>query len=457
MKNLLTSTCRVLLIVLIKLQPANAQYPYFNKLYNHTPTYSSLGSHVVFDSNKFLVTNEFKLYYPYREVAVLTILDSMGNVQLTKEIALPDSLRSTDFNIIYHNNFFYLAFDFWNVYDTSDHLDTRKYALIKMDKYLDTLWLKYYDRADLTDEYCASITLLHDGLLLSGCADNLGLSVWNSYHFMKVDYNGNQIWHKTYIELSDHADIKSAIELPDYSIIAVGERFNYYDCVAFKLNSNGNLLWKKVYDNGMTESFERIIPTHAGDGLIFSGYCNNNFDYTTESAPSPFIMKVNNDGVILWKKMISTQSGVAQSLYPLNNGNYITAYSTTSVGALYAEDTMHVCEFDDLGNLIIQKKLKSPKPDRRGLLFNIFPAPFGGFYMTGCGSLITIPWVTYIDRCYSQAPDSACVLSDVEYILQQETYVSPSRPTHSIQKPCCIGTSMMPSKTPRFKCIMAWV
>lgn len=135
------------------------------------------------------------------------------------------------------------------------------------------------------------------------------------------------------------------------AIYNIGEGENE-ESIITKLNSDGNVLWEKIYPFNENISFRKLIA------------CSNNSDFLvlgTSSENSLFLLRINSQGTILWKKKLSDPISYNMpdtkdfnTLIDLGNENYVIGF-TESISP--ESSFTVVIKFDANGTIIAQKKL----------------------------------------------------------------------------------------------------
>jgi hypothetical protein len=169
---------------------------------------------------------------------------------------------------------------------------------------------------------------------------------WNPF-IMKLNLAGDAIWAKHYdcgIRQDELYDIK---ELPNGYLIAAGVEYgNGTDLLNFnlmKLDSAGNLLWRKAYRRTYNEycySFE-LTPDN---GFILVGLSTDSGSTNSKG----LIIKTDSLGQMLWAKNIKPIGGSnnIKKIIKLNNGNYVC------MGAWYTSPSTYLFEMDTAGTVI---------------------------------------------------------------------------------------------------------
>lgn len=107
------------------------------------------------------------------------------------------------------------------------------------------------------------------GIGVSGWTDSSGAGSYD-FDFMKLDSNGNVLWHKTY-GTPENEQIRSWYQLADGGFALVGVRFigTVWRIYVVRIDSIGNLLWSKTYVNWLGDGVY-IRETFNGELLIIS-------------------------------------------------------------------------------------------------------------------------------------------------------------------------------------------
>jgi hypothetical protein len=104
------------------------------------------------------------------------------------------------------------------------------------------------------------------------------------------------------------------------------------DIFVIKLNSNGNIIWKKTFGGGK-ESGNSIVPTKDG-GYVLNGETSSNvgdFSGMNKGGEDIFVIKLNSNGDIVWKKTFGGSSvEIGRSITTTTDGGYVLSGRTNS-------------------------------------------------------------------------------------------------------------------------------
>lgn len=164
---------------------------------------------------------------------------------------------------------------------------------------------------------------------------------------VKVDGNGNVIWQKTYGSV--HSEVLDIQPTNDGGYVVAGELRlpNYLGYWVMKLDSNGVVSWQKAYsrvlyiDNNLT-----AIKQTADGGYVVGGYSN-----VTGFGRHAWVLKLDANGNIIWQKLY--RQGIESFIYDLdvtNDGGIIMTGATNF--ELTAYDDLWFIKLDGDGSIV---------------------------------------------------------------------------------------------------------
>ena len=222
-------------------------------------------------------------------------LDSNGNVVWEKLV----SGSSNDVGISIHETSdggYILAAD-----TNSFGAGLNDVLVIKFDQNGNAIWQKTYGLSG--KDVVSSIKETSDGgYVITGYTDSFGVN--ENIFVIKVDSSGNIIWQ--YIYDSNGIDFsEKIIETQDGNYLVIGYTLaaggTTFDLLVFKLDTNGNILWQKVYDTSFNVYVNSAIETSDGGylitGNIYQGGTGNGF-----------LIKLDKDGIPQWAKVFDSGS-----------------------------------------------------------------------------------------------------------------------------------------------------
>ena len=172
--------------------------------------------------------------------------------------------------------------------------DVARHYIIKTDSLGNQLWYKLNGTFEY-NSFCR-ITVLQDssGYILSGSMDYNDGNL-HQYYVAKMDRQGNIIWEKSFGEpILGEGFVAPAIELPDHSLILLGQQDSYRGRLV-KTSSSGDTLWTRHLEgppNFIMASQVSSVFLCADKGFLISGasYGPNNWDV--------WVMKLDSNGCL---------------------------------------------------------------------------------------------------------------------------------------------------------------
>jgi hypothetical protein len=219
----------------------------------------------------------------------------------------------------------------------------------------DSIWFKYYG-IDSTLAYIGAWVLKtkDDGYLISG---SKGDTADGNIYVVKTDSDGNFEWDyellgNKYDQAYDAAETSNH----DYLIVGWTRSFgngniSYRDAIVVCIDSIGNYKWKKTFGvSNLTEIFFRIKNTIDGNFIICGAEGNQNGYGNGE------LWKIDSLGNLIWKKKYQTNSNVSEfyGLTELQNGDIITVGS--DVNTIHGNGEGWILKVDNLGNKINDRR-----------------------------------------------------------------------------------------------------
>lgn len=170
-------------------------------------------------------------------------------------------------------------------------------------------------------------------------------------YVVKTNSYGKKIWENYFGgDLDDGLrDIK---ETQDGGFVAVGYTYSFSseslrsDAYLVKVNSGGNLLWYKTFDEGGSEVANSILVT-AGGGFILVG-TSDDLDIGSRKM---YLVRTDREGNKSWSRMygIGTYQDTAYSMTEASNGDFVIA-GEAFFGASSGQNDIALLRIDKDGN-----------------------------------------------------------------------------------------------------------
>lgn len=217
--------------------------------------------------------------------------------------------------------------------------------VIRTDKYGKVLWSNTYG-GNYDDGASDVVQTPDSNFVIVGTSSSFGAGQAQVY-LLKIDEDGNKIWEKTFGENKDVA-ASNIRNTTDGDFIITGNTKdtpdNSRDALLLKVDKNGILLWKKHYGTSDGESAVGITLTSDG-GYIFTGSDANG----SSGDFNVYCVKTDADGNALWTKTYGGPNWEGGStIITTQDGGYMISGYTVSYGA-GAEDGFLV-KIDKDGN-----------------------------------------------------------------------------------------------------------
>ena len=219
--------------------------------------------------------------------------------------------------------------------------------LIKMDHQGNMIWDRTYGGSN-ADMAWSLVQTNDGGYAVAGLTGSKGAGDAD-FWLIKLDHQGNMIWDRTYGG-SDADKARSLIQTTDGGYAVAGFTFSkgagVADLWVIKLDYQGNMIWDRTYGE-------------SGDGMAFSliqttdgGYAVAGFTFSKGAGDADFwVIKLDHQGNMIWDRTYGgSDADMAWSLTQTTDSGYAVAGLTGSKGAGVAD--FWVIKLDHQGNMI---------------------------------------------------------------------------------------------------------
>ncbi len=245
----------------------------------------------------------------------------------------------------------------------SDNLDVQAW-IVKLDANGNVIWEKKFG-GNGSDGASAIQQTKDGGYIFAGTYNHERLSPYipsEDYDMwiVKLDANGNIVWEKKLG--GPYMDYANAIQqTSDGGYIVAG----VYECVendihhdeawVIKLDSNGNVVWKKKL--GGNESvwwYANDVKQTSDGGYIVVGQI---YDHRNLNS-SALIVKLDANGNIIWEKRLGEgEMNGANAVQQTKDGGYVVAGVWTNTSVIWLDTQAWIIKLDSNGNVVWEKKL----------------------------------------------------------------------------------------------------
>ncbi|TET23186.1 MAG: hypothetical protein E3J71_03155, partial [Candidatus Stahlbacteria bacterium] len=196
--------------------------------------------------------------------------------------------------------------------------------LLKTDSDGDTLWTKTWaaENPTMTDAgNCVSQT--SDGGYIIACYADFSSATYDGIVVMKTDDKGDTLWsYRDTIWF-----MECVAQTTDDAYVATG--FNNNDMFLIKLDSEGTLLWKKVYGDAKQDyrDFGWCVQANPDGGGVVAGQYSYNYDLEVGDA---WLLRFDSDGDTSWTRTYGSNPGFDEAYWvqPTSDGGYVLAGAT---------------------------------------------------------------------------------------------------------------------------------
>lgn len=156
----------------------------------------------------------------------------------------------------------------------------------------------------------------------------------DNVYLVRTYANGTMKWNYTYGDAEADENGNAMVLSSDGSFVICGNYYSAGDTDAFllKVNSNGTLVWNKIY-NSTYESYAYSVVATSDGGYALAGSL---YDYDTYNNDM-YLIKTDANGIYQWNQTYgNTDSDYAYSVIQAKDGGYVLAgYTSSSITHSY--------------------------------------------------------------------------------------------------------------------------
>ncbi len=248
--------------------------------------------------------------------------------------------------------------------------------LVKTDDAGNIQWQQQYDYGFGDDDRAHSVWQTSDGGYIIAGQTWLLHGAFGNYdmYIIKTDGSGNVQWQKVFFWENEGGDWALSVQqLSDGGYIIGGlTQSSVWASYILRLDGSGNVLWSNIYPGAWQSECYDIQPTPDG-GFLFTG---TESSFTTDT--DLLITKLNSDGNLVWKKIYGTvDAEQGESIQQLQDGGYVIAGMSSHGAGGY---DMYVVRTDANGDSLWSRTIGGSSDDRA---FSVVSADAGSYILTG--------------------------------------------------------------------------
>lgn len=196
------------------------------------------------------------------------------------------------------------------------------------------------------------------------------------YWGIKLDTNGNIIWRKyfggtntdTCYGVTETTDGYLMVGSSDSNDVDINNNKGSYDFWVVKINKTGTLLWEKSFGGDEIDEARAITPTNDGNFIIIGDTRSTNKDVTQNNGGADlWAIKIDIEGNLLWQKNYGGNSfDVGRSIHKTLDGGFLISGSSRSADNEFTNKGQNdalILKIDANGNLLWQKTVGGTEID----------------------------------------------------------------------------------------------
>ena len=193
------------------------------------------------------------------------------------------------------------------------------------------------------------------GYILAGSMDRAVTAEIDAW-VMKLDSAGNVVWRRTFDSGNlDHFAVVRPTAEGDYLVAGLtpSPRAGESDALILKLDTSGNLIWQKAYGGMRGGNAADLRPTPDGGSIVAGLTYEERLDAAFGVG---WVLKLDPSGDIVWQKTYAGTVPAGRGFRVIQmtaNGGYIAAGAMSSPG-------VWVVQLDAAGNIVWQKTYAAP-------------------------------------------------------------------------------------------------
>lgn len=235
--------------------------------------------------------------------------------------------------------------------------------VIKIDSMGVIEWSKNYGEVGNNSFY--SVTTTKDEGYVAVGKYNLVpfLDDFNIFWIVKLDSNGEKIWERTSGE-NNNISANNVIESSNGELIICGtnklrESSIKTDIRILKLNSKGDYIWERLFGGSSDDVVNSLLETNDNNYIIAGYTYSNDGDISGNNGLSDgWVMKIDTNGKILWSKVYGgSGTDKLNSISNTKDGGYLVAGKSNSSTVYRGKNDLYwIMKLDKDGNVLWERR-----------------------------------------------------------------------------------------------------
>lgn len=240
--------------------------------------------------------------------------------------------------------------------EVPSNLGMHDFFIFKTDSEGNLIWVKSHGFLS-HDHAHKIINTLDGGYFVVGYVDYAGIGKSNKgvlhgvgeFYGIKLDANGNKLWDK-YFGGTQNDRVFDVVQANDDGYVMVGysessdfdvnDNHGSYDYWVVKINTNGDLVWKKSYGGSELDQAYGIAKNLNNTYLITGTSNSMDGDISSnKGANDVWIINIDDNGALLWEKSFGGSGfDTSNSIRMISNGNFLISGHTRSMDGQITEN-----------------------------------------------------------------------------------------------------------------------
>jgi len=182
----------------------------------------------------------------------------------------------------------------------------------------------------------------------------------SSASILKTNTNGNLLWYKLYAYAPTTNNVTASLLLPNDNYVIAGNMsdsaWSDNSSFIFRADSNGNLIWSKIYSFNLPNIYLNSLSNY--DGSIYAGGTVNNSP--TGTLQDFFFTKLDYNGSVVWSKYLNDTLNNVLHDYSVTRDGEIIFTGDRTIDNFPVNTDIYFGKLDSTGQLLWSKQILLP-------------------------------------------------------------------------------------------------